>query len=340
MFIAIPENDFGPVRKLIMESITPKLIIAAVKLKLFDFISDIGTTAGDLADDMGLEAVRLEPVLDVLVASEILEFKDGIYRNTSLAVEYLVSTSPLYQGKALQLSSHFNSLIEDSIPELLAGGEMQREVTDSEWGAEDAIEGTAQDAMSSGLAPVVDCISRLPGFDDFTSMCDIGGNHGLYTLGVLERNSKMEGVIYDLPHVLDLVQSRCNNMGFRKRITTSAFNFREDRLPESQYDIAVMSHILYAMKKDLSNAVKKIAETLKPGGWFVSHHYTRYEKSADLKAKASLEALTRLCGYSSHFIEKDELTKVLLLHGFENIRYENVSENGFGLITMAQLEKR
>ena len=339
MFVTIPENDFGPVRNLIVESITPKLIMAAVDLKLFDHISSGGVNAVSLAETMGLVADRLESVLDVLVACEILEFKDGIYKNTPLAVEYLVSSSQLYQGKALQLSSHFNSMIEDSIPELLAGGEMQRGVTDSEWGARDAIEGTAQDAMSSGLAPVVDCISQLPGFDGFTSMCDIGGNHGLYTLGVLELNLKMVGVIYDLPHVLDLVQSRCNDMGFRKRVSTSAFNFREDHLPESQYDVAVMSHILYAMKKDLSNAVEKVARTLKPGGWLVSHHYTRYEKSGDLKAKASLEALTRLCGYSSHFIEKDELTKVLLSHGFENIRYEDVSENGFGLITMAQLEK-
>jgi len=339
MIIVKPENDFGPVRKALMESISPKVIMGAVELKLFDHLSNDGMTACDLAEVKGLVADRLEPVLDVLVASELLEFKEGVYGNTPLATEYLVSTSPLYQGGAMHLTSRFNAMVEDSILELLAGGDMQRQTTDDEWGASDAIEGTAQDAMSSGLAPVVDCISRLPGFDGFTSMCDIGGNHGLYTLGVLERNPMMKGVIYDLPHVLALAQSRCDTLGFGERVSTVRFDLREDRLPESQYDVAVMSHILYAMKHDLPSAVEKIAETLKPGGWFVSHHCARYESPGDLKAKASLESMTRLCGYPSHFIEKGELSEALRLYGFEDIRCENVSQNGLGLIVAAQLGK-
>ena len=276
-------------------------------------------------------------MLDVLAACELMELEGGVYTITPLAAEYLVSTAPLYQGEAMRLTSRFNAMIDQSMLVLLAGGDAQRQVTDSEWGDEDAIEGTAQYAMSNGLAPVVDCISRLPGFDGFTSMCDIGGNHGLYTLGVLERNLGMTGVIYDLPHVLDLAQTRVDDLGFGGRVSTAKFDLREDGLPESKYDVVVMSHVLYAMKNDLSGVVEKIAHTLKPGGWFVSHHCTRWETQGYLVAKASLEAVSRLCGYPSHFIEKEELGGVLRRHGFEDIRSEMVPQNEMGLFLAARL---
>ncbi|BCS87958.1 acetylserotonin O-methyltransferase [Pseudodesulfovibrio sediminis] len=339
MLIFKPETDFEPIRKAPVASFVNKVIMAAIELKVFDFLVGKGMTSFDLAKRLELVADRLEPVLDVLVAARLLVRTEGVYANTPVANEYLVSTAPLYQADGMRLITSFYTKVEDSILDLLAGKDAQVQSMKGDWSTMDAIEGTAQNAMSGGLSAVVDYIGRLPDFTGFTSMCDIGGNHGMYTLGVLEQNPEMKGVIYDLPGVLPLAQSRCEKLGFGERISTIEFDLKEDRLPESQYDVVVMSHILYVMKHDLSSVIERIAETLKPGGWFVSHHYAQNEMYEDLLSHVALEAMTRLSGYPSHVIEKEGLTDVLSRHGFTAVRSERVAENQMGLIVAAQIEK-
>jgi len=80
----------------------------------------------------------------------------------------------------------------------------------------------------------------------------------------------------------------------------------------------------------------RIARGLKSGGWFVSHHYAGRKAGHDLLTTSSLELLTRLCGYPSHFVEQDELDEALAQAGFADIRHHPVSRDGLGLVTVAR----
>lgn len=329
------KNDFEPVHSMVMRSISTKAVMAAVELKLFDAM-ETPVSLAELADTLGLVADRLEPVLDILVSVGMVEHRDGRYENSGLASEYLVSSAPLYQGLSMQLTMQFVATVEDSIAGLVAGEEIDRTETDNRWGVDDVMEGTAQDAVGSGLGPVVDVVAALPGFDGFRTMCDIGGNHGEYTMGVLDRNEEMRGTIFDLPHVAKQSRARCEKLGYGGRIGTEGLDFREGSLPESAFDLAMTSHVLYGFKDDLNAALGRIAHGLKQGGWFVSHHYAGRRNGHDPLTTASLELLTRLCGYPSHFVEREDLVEALTRNGFADIRHHPVSENGLGLITVAR----
>jgi len=336
MLVVKPRTDFEPVHALLMESLSAKAVMSAVELKMFDYLEGREVEVSELADEMKLIPERLEPVLDILVAADLLVKNGGGYGNAPVASEFLVSHAPLYQGDSMALTMRFNATVEDSIATMLAGGEGDRAGTDEGWGMAEIMEGTAQDAKGGALSHVVDFVTELPGFDGFRSMCDIGGNHGMYTIGVLERNSGMNGVIYDLPHVVEQTGLRCEELGFSDRVTTQAMDFKEGRLPAETYDLALTSHVLYAFEDDLNGALKRIAEGLKPGGWFVSHHYAGRNREGRELTKASLELLTRLCGYHSHFIEQEELTVALESAGFGDIRFQPVSSGGLGLMTAAR----
>ncbi|MCJ2163346.1 MULTISPECIES: methyltransferase [unclassified Pseudodesulfovibrio] len=321
---------------MMISSLSTKAVMSAVELKVFDRLEGQAKGAEALAAEMGLVAERLEPILDILVAADLLARTVDGYVNTAMASEYLVSSAPLYQGDSMALTMRFNAMVEDSITALVSGGEVGRNVTDNDWGVAETMEGTAQDAKGNGLSPVVDLVAGLPGFDEFRTMGDIGGNHGSYTMGVLERNDEMHGTIFDLPHVVEQAQARCDRLGFGDRVTTHGLDFREDRIPAGHFDLILTSHVLYAFKSDLGDALARIAEGLKPGGWFVSHHCFRGGNRLNEMAEASLELLTRLCGYSSHFIEQDELVGILGSLGFDDIRCRPVSETGLGLMVAAR----
>ena len=338
MKLVKPENDFEPVHAMVIQSISAKAVLAAVELKVFDMLGE-ERSLEVLAKSLGLVSERLESMLDILVAVKLLEKHGDQYINTPVAMEFLVSSEPLYQGLSIQLTMQFISSIENSISELVAGGDVDRDTVDEKWGAADVMDGTAQDALGSGLLPVIEVVTGLPGFNDFRTMCDIGGNHGSYLMGVLDQNDDMNGVLFDLPPVAEQAQARCNALGYEGRITTTGLDFRSDNLPVSGFDLALTSHFLYVFKDDLTTVLKRIAESLRPGGWFVSHHYAGDGGNKDRLTSASLELLTRLCGYPSHFIEREELVDALSGAGFEDVRFQPVSPTGFGLITVAQWPK-
>jgi SAM-dependent methyltransferase len=333
-----PESkaDFMPVNNLMIESVAPKAVMAAVDLKLFDRLSgrDMGPSA--LASESGLVAERLEPVLDILAALGLLSQDGGRYANTALAEEFLVSGSPMYQGDYLSVTTGFSTSIERSIGDLLSGKQTDREGTDHGWSVERIMDGTAQNALWGGAKGVADVAASLPDFASFRSMCDIGGNHGLYTLGILDRNPSLAGTIFDLPDVADQAARRCERLGYGERVKTVGMDFREEALPEASFDLAVTSHVLYAFRDDLPGALRKIADGLKPGGWFISHHYCGDCGPQSSLREACLEMVTRLAGYPSHFIGRDQLGAALDEAGFDVPQFHAVPGRDMNLITVAR----
>ena len=336
MLFPEPKADFMPMNNMMIEAVAPKAVMAAVDLKLFDRLSGRSVEPDALAEEAGLVAERLKPVLDILAALGLVQQDGGRYANTPMAEEYLVSGSPMYQGDYLAVTMGFSTSIEQSIADLLAGKQPDREGADHGWSVERIMDGTAQNALWGGAKGVADVAASLPDFESFRAMCDIGGNHGLYTLGVLDRNPSLAGTIFDLPDVAAQAAKRCQRMGYGDRVKAVGMDFREEGLPEACFDLAVTSHVLYAFRDDLSGALGKIADSLKPGGWFISHHYCGGCAPESALREACLEMVTRLAGYPSHFIGREDLSAALDRAGFDTPQFHDVPGRDMNLITVAR----
>ncbi|MBU4191299.1 MAG: hypothetical protein KKD85_03060, partial [Proteobacteria bacterium] len=177
-----PKTSLAPVEHVLMESISAQAIIDAVRMNLFDHLSSQPMPAAVLAKAMELKTEPLEAMLDVLVDRHLLTLDGKIYANTEMTEEYLVSASPLYQGKALSLQHGHNELLRKSLPTLLKGGTMEREKTDESWAEADTMDGTLQHALNGQLQMAVAYLKELPEFASFRTMADIGGNHGHYSM--------------------------------------------------------------------------------------------------------------------------------------------------------------
>lgn len=336
MELITPVNNFDSIHEMLMSSLTGKALMAAVRLKVFDALEGGAVSCRELSARLGTVEARTEPLLDLLAAMGLLERTGAAYANAPSAREFLVSSAPLYQGMTLELTSAFIDEVEGDIGRLLAGGSVGGNAIARDWSGEEIMEGTAQDAMGTAVYRVVDVVAGLDGFDRFKAMCDIGGNHGLFTMGVLDRNPSMTGVIMDLPPVAERAGARCRNAGYGERIEARPFNFLADRLPDSAFDLVLTSHFLYVVKSDLSGSARRIADSLRPGGWFVSHHYAGRTGQQGGAASHAQELLTRLSGYPSHFIEREELEEALSDAGFAEVAFHPVGPDRKGLITVGR----
>lgn len=335
MSFPIPKTSLTPVENILMDAVTTQAVIDAVRMKLFDHLDKNPMDAHGLARAMELKPEPLEALLDLLAHRELLAVDGKSYANTAMTGEYLVSTSPLYQGKAIELQHKHNDSLRQGIAALLRGETDKRKQTDELWAETDMMEGTLQHALNGQLQLAVEFMSSLPGFQSLRTMADIGGNHGHYSMELIERNPNLKSTILDLPHVAEAAAKRCQSLGVEDRIACESFDLREDKLPGESYDLVFTSHILYGCKKELETFLRNVHESLRPGGYFASHHFAP-EGGACEHYKRNVELLTRLVGYETHFLPREVLERTLRSVGFGDFNHTFTGSDGQTLLLVAR----
>lgn len=330
-----PKTSLAPIENILMESISSQAIIDAVRMKLFDLMDQAPKSAETLARELGVKVAPLEAMLDMMVVRDLVVADGKTYANSAMSSEYLVSSSPLYQGTAMEIQEGWNALVRSGIPALLKGESLEREKTDGDWSKPEIMNATLQHALTGQIQKAVEYLQSIPEFEGFRTMADIGGNHGQYSMELLDLNPQMTSTILDLPDVIEAAGQRCAAEGYGDRINCTAFDLRKDELPKETYDIVFTSHILYACTSELEDVFTRIHGSLKPGGCFVSHHFTP-EGGASEYYSTSVELLTRLMGYETHHLPLKVLEEPLTKAGFERFSHTFTGMEGQTLLLVAR----
>ncbi|MHC1790898.1 methyltransferase [Solidesulfovibrio sp.] len=307
-----PINDFEPVESRLYAGIAAKGLLAALEMGLFKHLEAGDCDLGELAAKTGTVPSRLEPLLELLTAQGLLA-KGQAYANTPTTSEYLVPGKPLYQGDGLALNAMFMKSLEQDLVGALRSNSESRNVSEACWGLEAVMEGTAAHALSGALQRVTRFVAGLPGFSDMRTLCDVGGNHGEFSMALLDANPDLRAVILDLPHVAEASLKRCRQRGYGDRIETRAFDLCTEAPDRAAYDLIVVSHVLYGVAEDLAPALGRLAAALRPGGWLVSHHFAPGGRASDVEA--CHELITRLAGYPTHFLSRQCLEQPMAASG-------------------------
>ncbi|MFU2210676.1 methyltransferase family protein [Solidesulfovibrio sp. C21] len=313
-----PQNAFAPIEDVFYGAVAARMLITALEIDLFSALEAGPLPLAELAARTGTLPHRLEPLLDGLTAQGILTREDVGYAATPAASEYLVPGKPLYQGPAMMLLSHFTDSLQGNLAERLRHEDDARQGSDKGWGMETIMEGTLGHALTGALFRVTRFAAELPGFAAMRTLCDVGGNHGAYTMALLDENSDLTGTILDLPHVVPFTKARCRERGYGERIRAGAFDLRTDDLPQEGFDLIVTSHVLYGVADDLEAVTRRLAAGLRPGGWLISHHFAPGERDAGIEA--AHEFMTRLAGYPTHFLSRQSLETAMRAAGLDGFR--------------------
>ncbi len=248
-------------------------LAAGAELRIFDHLNS-PVTAKKIAEECNYCAETTEEFLNVLVACGLLEKKNSEYLNRPDTRQFLVSDSPTYYGKILLREYHRISMTPAEIIETVKCGPAGPKEEDG-MGLEDFWSDYARSIANwerSGSAQKLgEIISKLPQFDSFEHMLDLGGGPGLMGIAVLQHHPSMTRVVFDQPAVAKVAGEFISYYGLDARMTVIGGNYLQDSFGTG-YDLILCSCTLNFALGCMDKMVQKIYYALNPGGVFASLH--------------------------------------------------------------------
>ncbi|MBL1217592.1 MAG: methyltransferase domain-containing protein [Planctomycetes bacterium] len=239
------------------------VLTAAADLDLFAQIGSDAVTAESLAESAHLDARAVAVILDALTAIGLLERTGCEYRNHPDVAASLTHDGP---GGVRAIVRHHGSCMRRwaQLAHVARTGHCAERVP-SVRGPEADHESfiLAMDNVNAPIAPMVlDDLEPLAG----TCLLDVGGGSGTWMKAFLERHPQATGMIFDLPEVIPMAQTRMDNTGLSERVRCVAGNYLTDPIPSGS-DLALLSAVIHQNSRaQIRTLFANVAGALNPGG--------------------------------------------------------------------------
>jgi SAM-dependent methyltransferase len=320
----LPEinQSYEGLYNLLIAPIRSKLLLTGIELKVFNVLSE-PKSHKDVAEAIGTHPSNTRVFLNGLAAMDLLQKKDGLYRNSPVAQAFLVENSPTYLGRLLTFMKPDDQFLQN-LPKLVKEGPPPPPEK-SPFSEEALAKGVVimADFERAGYIQMgVKIVSRLPEFPSFRKMLDLGGGPGLIGMAIVDAHPKMKGVIFDIPPVVEETKNFIKEYGMETRMEVLGGDFNRDSVG-GRYDLVWTSSALQ-FAVDIDSVVKKVYDALNPGGVFVSvypfgqtHEGTKPESTV-----LSLLSIT-LMGQEGRF-DHGCIADSMLRVGFKSVRSQNI----------------
>lgn len=227
-----------------------RAVATAIEFGVFDALSEEPRALSDLADVTGVHERGAADFFDALVALDLLEREDGVYRNGPAAERYLDSDGETYVGDFLAFAGTGIYGSWAGLDDALRTGEPQTGAPNPGQGSaydlvheDDERLGAFLDAMSGFSAISARAIARDVPWTEYDAVCDLGTSKGAFLIAVAERHDHLDAVGLDLPPVESHFAENLAGSGLEDRISFRAADFFEDPLPDA--DVYVLGHVLH-----------------------------------------------------------------------------------------------
>jgi len=268
----IPEvkNDFGELYEKLLTNQETNLFIAAIELGIFQELSD-WKSPEDLAKTLCLNSRNTAILLNSLASLDLIEKKDGRFRNAPAAAEFLEVKNDIYLGDFFLSCYRWYSIPAGDICDLVRDGPAERRMPEIEseetWAGQARLSANYQRAGMVQLA--VRLVSSLPEYRSFGKMLDLGCGPGLFGTAITMGHPSMNAVLFDRPAVAGVAEEVVKEYGMGDRIEVVGGDYIDDPIGEG-YDLVWASMTLNFSGDRLNEVIKKIHDSLNPGGVFIS----------------------------------------------------------------------
>lgn len=257
-----------------------KILKVAVKIDLFNLLSEKPLMAKEIQNCLGLNGRGLNDFLDVLVSVGVLQRNrdgsDGCYSNTDEVSLFLVKGSPYYIGWSFDQRMVELEQLWGSLEEALKTGKPQRRdikesgksLFDLTYSTDEKSRSFVQGMNFGQMGSFKDFVYRFD-FSRYQTLCDIGGSNGLLSILAALQHPHLKCITFDLPALEPFAREKIESAGLTRRIIIHSGDFFKDDFPQA--DVITMGNILHdwnlEQKKQL---MSKAYQALPEGGIFVS----------------------------------------------------------------------
>lgn len=258
----------------LLDAVYPSFaMLSGMDLDLFTILHKGPMTVEQLAGAIGVQAVKLRPLLYALVVSGLLTVEDDSFANSAEADHYLVRGKPSYMGGLKELTASNWTRVLNTAGTIRKGSPLQ----------EYDYRGTQNELMAlfRGLYPgaVRDAlrIMELYDFTGHSSLLDVGGGSGGLAITMVQANPHLKATILDLPSITPITKQFVEEAGAADRITIISGDAIHNSL-NGLYDVVIARHLIQVLSADDSRTLlKNLTSVLKPGsvihliGWILDN---------------------------------------------------------------------
>jgi 2-polyprenyl-3-methyl-5-hydroxy-6-metoxy-1,4-benzoquinol methylase len=241
-----------------------RVVMLGTKLGVFDVLAQGDATAAQVAERCSAEERAMAKLLFALAGAGYLEeAAGGRYALTSMSRKWLTSdSSSSLTDKMLMQFREWEWMGEDE--RFVRSGEpvsLHQTLDDEGWD----IYQRGMRSMTGALAQ--EAVQRTPVPKGARDMLDIGGSHGLYSVGLCRRHDGLRSVILDLPAAVEKAAPLLAQEGMGDRVRHRAGDALSDDLGEQQYDLVLIAQVVHHFSADQNaELARRVARALRPGG--------------------------------------------------------------------------
>jgi SAM-dependent methyltransferase len=256
-------NELNPkeILQLAQSFMESRILHAAAELDVFTLLQHTPLTAAGIAGKIGGDVRALSSLLDALSAMGLLLKHGQTYHCDKSVARLLAADSP---ATVLPMVRHMSYLWDrwSRLADIAKG----RPAAEFDFSRHDEDLRAFIGAMHSIGAPLAKQIVASINTGNATSLLDVGGGSGTYTIAFLQAVPGMKATLFDLPDVIEMARERLESEGMLDRVTLVPGSYYKDELPQG-HDVALLSAIIHSnsLEENLE-LYRKILRSLKPGG--------------------------------------------------------------------------
>ncbi len=241
-----------------------RAMLTAIELDLFTAVGQ-SATAGDVARRLGTDERATEMLLNALVAMDMLEKLDGVFRTTPTTARFFAGSSPDYAREAMMHTVHLWTRWS-TLTECVRAG---TSVASDEADCGDAWTRAFIAAMHRNAADRAPLVIRAIGTEGVARVLDIGGGSGAYSIAFARASDSIRVELLDLPAVIPIARSQIEEAGLSGRIGTRVGDLRTDTFGDG-YDLVFASAICHMLSEgENRDLLKRCCKALAPKGRLV-----------------------------------------------------------------------
>ena len=248
--MARPLESVRDVSRIGYAFMSSQALFAALELGLFTELDRQPASTDDLAARLKVVPEALQTLLANLVAEKLIVSDGGQYSNSPAAERYLVTGAPNDYSEYLRLQ--VGRQLYSAMPHIVAGlrgneAAMVNRGTGLEgWLSDpDEAEIFSRSQHAGSMGPAHQLARRLD-LSSSTSLLDVGGGSGAFSISLCSANENLRATIIDFPAVIDVARRYVEEAGLLDRIDFIEGNSLDVQWPQDQ-DVILMSYLVSAI---------------------------------------------------------------------------------------------
>ncbi|HLV35669.1 MAG TPA: methyltransferase [Spirillospora sp.] len=311
-----------------------RIVLAAIRLNIFETLTANPLTANDLAQRLNLDLRGARILLDTLTALGYLKEEGDQFANSAMTHKWLTDSGDINFSPYFRFWGDVLEKLWPWLEESFRSG--QPPVHLYQW-----IEGQPETSrhFQEGMIAIaryvgVSVARALPLPPDARRVLDIGGGHAAYSIALCRQHPQLTAVVFDSPQALVTGQRLIVAENMAGQVSVQAGDLMVDDLGTG-YDAALLFNIIHGFLPDQNLALlQKAARALNPGGMIAI-----LEQLPDSAPLPLANALAHILSVSyfhllgGQIYPYEEIAGWLHASGFSNVRRKNLLRGGSTLIT-------